>query len=79
MVRFKKQDGSIVEVHETRVEDFKMQFPNAVIIESQEPVKTTPVVPDAVAGEEIASDMELPSDPGSSVSTDPKTKSEKMK
>jgi len=29
MVRFKKQDGSIVEVHETRVEDFKMQFPNA--------------------------------------------------
>jgi len=64
MVRFKKQDGSIVEVHETRVEDFKMQFPNAVIIESQELVKTTPVVPDAVAGEEIASDMALPSDPG---------------
>ena len=30
-----------------------------------EEVKTTPVVPDAVAGEEIASDMELPSDPGS--------------
>ena len=29
-------------------------------------VKTTPVVPDAVAGEEIASDMVSPSDPGSS-------------
>jgi len=43
-----------------------------------ESAKTTPVVPDAVAGEEIASDMVLPSDPGSSVSTDPKTKSEKM-
>ena len=28
-------------------------------------VKTTPVVSDAIAGEEIASDMELPSDPGS--------------
>jgi len=30
-----------------------------------EEVKTTPVVPDAVAGEEIASDTVLPSDPGS--------------
>ena len=29
-----------------------------------EEVKTTPVVPDAVAGEEIASDTVLPSDPG---------------
>jgi len=29
-----------------------------------EEVKTTPVVPDAVAGEEIASDTALPSDPG---------------
>jgi hypothetical protein len=31
-----------------------------------EEVKTTPVIPDAVAGEEIASDMVSPSDPGSS-------------
>mgnify|MGYP005989831739 CR=1 FL=1 len=31
-----------------------------------ESVKTTPVETDATAGEEIASDMELPSDPGSS-------------
>ena len=58
-------DGKVYQVSNELLESFLKKYPNAQLSKKSEPVKTTPVVPDAVAGEEIASDMALPSDPGS--------------
>ena len=61
-----KVNESVYDIPNDKIEVFLLKYPDAVLIEEEtEPVKTTPVVPDAVAGEEIASDMELPSEDGS--------------
>ena len=52
-----KEQGFSTEEIQAKLDIKKKEF---------KPAKTTPVVPDAVAGEEIASDMESPPDPGSS-------------
>ncbi len=57
-------DGQVYQVSNELLESFLKKYPNAQLSKKTEPVKTTPVVPDAVAGEEIASDTALPSDPG---------------
>ena len=60
-------DGQVYQVSDDKLEKFLDEFPDAQLKEETiEPVKTTPVELDATAGEEIASDMELPPDPGSS-------------
>ena len=61
-----KVDESIYDIPIDKVEVFLLKYPNAQLIEDTEPVKTTPVVPDAVAGEEIASNTVLPLEDGSS-------------
>ena len=59
-------DGQVYQVSSENLDHFLEKYPNAKLSEKTEPVKTTPVGLDATAGEEIASDMELPPDPGSS-------------
>ena len=61
-----KVDESIYDIPIEKVEVFLLKYPNAQLIEDTEPVKKTPVVPDAVAGEEIASNTVLPLEDGSS-------------
>ena len=36
MVRFQKKDGSIVEIEDGNVESFKVEFPEAVVVEQEE-------------------------------------------
>ena len=54
------QQGLAIEEIQSQVDLRKQEFKQL-----NESAKTTPVETDATAGEEIASDMELPSDPGS--------------
>ena len=69
-----KIDGDIYDLPEDRVEIFLLKYPDAELIESEETVKTTPVVEtDATAGEEIASDTVLPLEDGSLVSQEDKS------